>query len=830
MTNAEPNFTFVGLLGFIGFPLYFFIWKYIFPQPYENLTLRCFCAFLFLPWVLHDFLIKKFPQAFTTYFLLSCFFVMPFFFSFMMLKNMCSPVWVMSTLAGLFLLIILIHDWLIICLMSFFGFIFANLFIKITDGQVLYNHFKSEYIPVYLFALSGGIICSYRKQIANTIKMSFMQSLAGSIAHEMRNPLSSIINAMSVLRTFIPEKPSKNSLDNSFLLTRSNLLHMHKTLEESTLTIQRGNKIIDSILTSMKGERINLSELRKVSALEIIQTTLSSYGFQEINDRNYIFIKNEENFHFFGDKDLFVYVLFNLLKNSLHYKSKSNFQIDITLESTDIENTIRFKDNGAGIPRSHINKIFDSFYTSGKSGGTGLGLHFCKQVIESIEGTITCTSVEDQWTEFVITLPKYDSLVVKELQKEVLKNKTILLVDDLTVCRMTAKKYLAQWQCQVDEAFDGQHALEMMSKKKYDLVLMDIEMPILNGDVAAYKIRSGTDVNKITAFTYENVPIIALSTLPAETLKNIVLQSGMNDFLEKPIGKDNLIELFDTYFFNENNLKNESHQYLIKDCKVLVVDDNDTNRNLLSLSLKHAGAVVLQAANGQEAIHLLEANELDIVLMDLEMPILNGFDAARMIREGKCFKRFSKYQTIPLIALTGNTDRETILSVQQVGMNDHIGKPAVPEHIISKIIKWLSDAPKNIAFEPTLNLPQDQTTWQDVERAPLVNQDVINNLKEFDVLTVQNIFKTFIEDTQEKIDNLVAIEKAMNLSEASQVSHILKGSCGNMGAYKLYLAAKHVNDHARYNTWPDQKEWVNELQTIYAETKIAFEAYLSNKH
>jgi two-component system CAI-1 autoinducer sensor kinase/phosphatase CqsS len=815
----------MGLLGGIGYPLYYITWRYLFPQGYENLTLRLAMAVLLVPWIAHNHLPNKMRIFFPAYFFISSFVVVPFFFSFMTLKNQCSVVWLMTCIVGLFLLIMLVYNWVVICLMTIFGFLLAYVVIFVVDGSVSFSGFQSEYIPVYMFAVLGGIISNHQKQVANNLKISLMHSLGGSIAHEMRNPLSSIIHALGALRTFLPEKPPRDSIATTFPLSRASLLKLHETLEESTVNIQRGNKIIDSILSNMKGEQINLASLKRIGALDLVKTTLASYGFQDSSDRELIVIHNEQDFEFFADKDLCVYVLFNLLKNALYYKAGADFKIDIRIQVGQEHNLIKFKDNGVGIPANKLSKIFDSFYTAGKSGGTGLGLNFCRRVIESIGGSITCDSIEKKWTEFTIALPKYDSLIVKNLQKEILKDKQILLVDDLDVCRITAKKYLNEWHCKVEEAINGQQAIEKMCQKKYDLVLMDIEMPVLNGDQACMMIRNAPDIDKKISSHYEQIPIVAISTFPAETLRNIILQSGMSGFMEKPLSKIKVSELLDHYFFSEHIPKIHHKDSEMKGKRILLVDDNEMNRRLISIHLEYVGASVVQAKHGQEAIACLEQQDADIVLMDLEMPILDGLQATRLIREGQCFQRFKDYKMLPIIALTGNNDTDTLTAIADAGMNDHMSKPATGEQIIEIINTYLVTQQKRSVIKE----PEPQHSWQDIEQASLLNIAVLNSLLEFDLLMVQDIFRSFLQNTTEYLQALSEAKKNMDIKAVSQISHALKGSAGNFGAYKLYLAAAWINDHARYNRWPSREEWLKDALEIFAQTNIALDVYIAER-
>ncbi len=692
LEHAKPNITIIGLLCVVGFPLYYIVWKYIFPQPYETILLRLSISVLGMPWLFYNYLSAKAKKIFPYYFLVTSFFMMPFFFNYMMLKNEWSIVWAMSNMAGLFLLIILIYNWVLVTLMTLGGFLLAYLVVLFTDGRVQYTYFQIEYIPIFLFAIVGSIICNHKRQMASQTKISLLHSLSGSIAHEMRNPLNSIINAVGSLQSILPEKPGKpekDLCDLRYELSRSGLISLHNVIEESSETVIRANKIIDSILADMQGKSLDLKTFKRITAKESIQSAISSFSYDAPEDRKLVKNLAQNDFDFFGDKDLFTYVLFNLIKNALYYKAKPDFTLEIATETGPTGNTIRVRDTGPGIPASKLERIFDDFYTSGKKGGIGLGLSFCKRVLHSFGGSIACKSTKDEGTEFILHFPLYNSKVAEKLKKEVLQTKNILVADNSQSNRLTAEKYLKEWYCKTMHAENGTQALSMLTRQSFDMILMDLEMPVMTGDETAKRIRMGKHDNPSLAARYKEVPIIGVSSLSESAAKSRILSSGMNDFISKPLKKENILALFEKYFFSETQHVIYSTDLILDKIDVLVVDDNLTSRRFISFILERMGARVTQAENGKQAIQCMEKNDCDIVFMDMEMPVMNGVNATQMIREGKCFKRFTKYREIPIIALTGNTDDEHITLAKQSGMNDHLGKPVGKEDLAKVLSIWL---------------------------------------------------------------------------------------------------------------------------------------------
>ena len=217
----------------------------------------------------------------------------------------------------------------------------------------------------------------------NIAKIDQLKSLAFSIAHETRNPLSAIKGCC------------ENVQDNL-----NQALEFLKLMETSSL---RGLMIIDMILTNVQDEKLDKSNFIDLSISNIINLALKEYAFESDEERNLVNIKDiaDNNFIFKGDETMAIVVLFNLLKNALYYQAK----IDIWLEKTANHNLLHFKDYGVGIENDKIDQIFDSFFTSDKKGGTGLGLPFCQRIMRAFGGDISCESVKGQYSKFTLKFP-----------------------------------------------------------------------------------------------------------------------------------------------------------------------------------------------------------------------------------------------------------------------------------------------------------------------------------------------------------------------------------------------------------------------------------------
>lgn len=211
------------------------------------------------------------------------------------------------------------------------------------------------------------------------IKIDNLKSLAGSIAHETRNPLASIQQGCDIARTCLHEA-----------------LELIELISTSS---KRGLMISDMILANIRDDKIDKDKFVDLSIAEVVNLAIKEFAFESDRERNLVNVNLHEDFVFKGDETMAVFVIINLLKNSLYYKAK----IDIWVEKSAKGNFLHFKDYGVGIAADKLEDIFDDFFTSDKKGGTGLGLPYCKRIMKAFGGDIVCESVQGEFTEFVLS-------------------------------------------------------------------------------------------------------------------------------------------------------------------------------------------------------------------------------------------------------------------------------------------------------------------------------------------------------------------------------------------------------------------------------------------
>ncbi len=401
-------------------------------------------------------------------------------------------------------------------------------------------------------------------------------------------------------------------------------------------------------------------------------------------------------------------VLINLANNAIKFTEAGEVIISAEVaESDDISLTIKFvvSDSGIGLTGEQIARLFESFSqadgsTARKYGGTGLGLAICRKLTELMGGRIWVESTPGRGSSFIFTVVCGRTLQKKSRRMAFvpdLRSTKTLIVDDSKIAREILFNALRSFDFDVTAVASGQEAIAELKKsaddKPYELVLIDWKMPGMNGIETIRAIKTGTRPESLPRF-------IMITAYGREELLRDAEETGINGFLIKPVSNS---ILFDTIIgvlgheaprdlrkhkpgaFSSDSLKP------IRGAEILVVEDNDINQQIAKELLEGAGFVVTVAGNGREGMEAVFHHGYDLVLMDIQMPEMDGIEATRRIRvSGK-----KGASTLPIIAMTANAmagDKERSL---EVGMDDHIAKPIDPDELFSTLLRWIRSSTGN---------------------------------------------------------------------------------------------------------------------------------------
>ncbi len=672
---AEPNLTLVGWMGFIGFPLYYFVWDFMFPQSYENLPLRLFCSALFFGIIFRNRLSSSWRKYVHVYYQITITTCLPFFFFYMLLMNDWSNVWVMSFMSAIFLHILLVHVTRVMFAQTFAGIGLATFFAWIAKGFHLDITMDWTHVPIFLFIYVFGNMFYFRNQVEHEAKVSLAKSFGAGIAHEMRNPLSGLCTSIDVIQSVLPNKKAMGEKD-QYVMSGEDVTLLREVSEDAMNIIHSGNETIDLLLTSIDENRVSRSSFKRYSAQSVVEKAIESFSYKRSTDRFAISFDARSEFDFLGSDTLLKYVMYNLFKNAFHHRSSDEFHIHVSMQSNDTANQIVVTDNGSGIAPDVIRHIFQDFYTTGKSGSYGLGLPFCKKVMRSFGGNIKCISQPREWSQFTLTFPPITSDTVTEIKDELTKMKSILLVSnqDIIVQKMADISRFMGFDVTVLDV------KSVFKKKEYefefDLIFVDVEsLDVLENQLDR--------IESLLSFTEARV-VYLFEHKPAQRAK----KAGHD-----PIWVETQAWLLNTKATIERLLYDSTYisstlpsAPLDKSIKrtIMVVDDNESLRKFTAMLLEKQGFEVVQKEDGQQALDTLEKENIDLILMDIEMPIMDGVEASRRIRNSE-----KPYASVPIIAHTGDSSPVTLDKIGSSGMSDFIVKPADKNRLFDKIANWI---------------------------------------------------------------------------------------------------------------------------------------------
>lgn len=400
------------IVAVVGFPLYYYIWNDLFPQPYENLPLRLIGSTIFVPLLFHGRWPASVKRYLPHYWYAALLFALPFFFTFMLLKNGGVEVWSESALIAVFAMVLLL-DWLML-LLSFaigVGLALIAYWSTTTDYQLGAPFFA--HLWIMSFAVVIGAIANYHSARRSEQERAVLET-AASVAHELRTPLLAIRAGAAGLGRFLPlllagYEAARRGTPEMPRIRLAHLSSMRGVLERIDQEVLLSNSMIDMLLVNARGVGAHVRQAQRCSVAGCVRSALTRYPFQA-RERERIRCELEDDFEIEGSETLFVHVLFNLIKNALRsQRSIDGATISIRLSRTATENRLRFHDNGTGIDPEVLPHIFTRFYTRASlddvSAGAGIGLAFCRDVMHAIGGAIDCSSRKNEYTEFVLRFP-----------------------------------------------------------------------------------------------------------------------------------------------------------------------------------------------------------------------------------------------------------------------------------------------------------------------------------------------------------------------------------------------------------------------------------------
>ncbi len=507
---------------------------------------------------------------------------------------------------------------------------------------------------------------------ANLAKSTFLTSMS----HDIRTPMNAIIGMTTLASKHL-----------------NNPEYVRNCLGKVTLASDHLLTLINDVLDINKIESGNLSLNPNVFSLADSIMNLANIGRNQLNEKNHHFeirIHNMKQEYLFADELRINQVFINLLSNAVKY-TPANGRITIDVKQEPIpgdREKIRLvyviEDSGIGMSQEFQTHMYDLFAMANRNtrtvSGSGVGLAICKQLIDLMEGTISCESEVGRGTKFTVTL---DLTVADRVADQlILPPMKLLLVDDDEIFLATASDTLRELGLSPDCVNSGVKAVETVTKKHregkdYPLIIIDWLMPDMDGLETTRRIRSqvGPDVS-----------IIVVSAYAPEDIREAALAAGANGFINKPFFRSSAYQSISEIMGLDLPVAEEtpdSHRK-VRGMRVLIAEDNDLNWEIIRELLGMYGVEADRAEHGGICLEMLESSKpgnYHGVLMDIQMPVMNGYDAAMAIRR---LER-SDLRNLPIIAMTADAYTEDVLRCAQSGMNGHIPKPIDMEKLLEAL-------------------------------------------------------------------------------------------------------------------------------------------------
>ena len=404
---------YICLVAMNGFLIYYYVWVYVLPQLYENLVLRLIGSFIFLPLILSHKWKEKYVKYLPLVWHLVILYALPFFFTYMMLKNNGNSVWLASTVVAL-LVMIMGLNWRMLVIHLSVGVPLAIFSYICTTPESALATQSVIYIPIFAFAFAIGIASNYASLMLAVGQERAMVATGNCIAQEVRTPLLIIGNNTSGLVKYLPSLTIGYdfALRNNCPMPKIRRMHIssiQSSLERVATDVAYSNVVIDILIFSINKENLKNRAMERCSMWMCINHAMSVFPFSD-DDRAKLRPLAGDDFVFKGNESLMVNILFNLIRHALrNMASTTDAVLNITMIPGVEENRLVFRNTGRGVPMELVAHVFDRFYAFAEDKdnivGSGVGLAFCKDVMVLFAGRIHCKSRFGEFTEFSLFFP-----------------------------------------------------------------------------------------------------------------------------------------------------------------------------------------------------------------------------------------------------------------------------------------------------------------------------------------------------------------------------------------------------------------------------------------
>jgi len=616
-------------------------------------------------------------------------------------------------------------------------------------------------------------------EAATRAKSDFLANMS----HEIRTPMNAIIGMSHLaLKTGLDDRQRgyvrKIQQSGQHLLGIINDILDFSKVEAGKLTIESIDFDLERVLENVSDL---ITEKASAKGLELI--------FQ---------IDPAVDMHPRGDPLRLGQILINFCNNAVKFTERGEIVVTARVqEAGDKGQLVRFsvRDTGIGLSQEQMGRLFQAFEqadasTTRQHGGTGLGLAISKRLAQLMGGDVGVTSHVGEGSTFWCTayLAKGEGKT-RQVMTPDLRGRRVLVIDDNAQAREVLSGMLQNLTFHVDEAPSGPEGIELARQaadrgEPYDAAFVDWQMPGMDG------VETG---RRILALPNLSPPhLVMVTAYGREEVMRQAEAASFESILIKPVTPSMLFDSVAQVLSIGTGADTQAHADTpaelnlesIRGARVLLVEDNELNREVAKGLLEEAPITVIAAENGEEAIRMLNESRYDIILMDMQMPVMDGLTATRLIRQEPQFK------DLPIVAMTANamaSDREKCL---EAGMNDHLAKPIDPDQLFEALRRWIPARPAapNAAVAPVITANKPPGDSGPLEIPGIDTQTALKRTGGNRQRYV-SLLRRFAESQAGATGQIRAALEAQDSATAQRIAHSLKGSAANLGANALSAAA-----------------------------------------
>ncbi len=595
-----------------------------------------------------------------------------------------------------------------------------------------------------------------------------------NMSHEIRTPMNGVLGMLDMLRHTELSAKQQDYVSIAFSSSESLLTVINDILDFSK--IEAGKVTLESVPFDLRATVEDVATLFSAAAAD--------KGVEVV-----CFVPPEVPTGVRGDPTRLRQILSNVIGNAVKFTEAGEVVVRVSNlaeppnapgQNEQVALRIEITDTGIGMSPDAVNRLFEPFAQADSSmtrrfGGTGLGLAIARQLVELMGGSFTVHSVEGQGTTFGfdLTLPRQPEAEDHLLSVESLAGARALVVDDLEINRLVLEHYLRDWDLELATAQDGLEAWQMLQAayaagEPFQIVLLDMQMPRMDGGTLTAKIRADP--------RFEAVKLVCVSSvgLPEGRTRDWGFDLAMTKPVRQSVVHDVLMQLAgQSDAERQEPVRTPGGNQDIAGMRVLLAEDNAVNRNVAVGMLELLGVEVDVAPDGQQALERLAGSHFDLVLMDCQMPVLDGFAATRRIRAGS-----GPDPDVTIVAMTANAmagDRERCI---EAGMNDYISKPFTLDQLAAVFARWAAPTETREPLE-----------HHNSDGIGVINEATLNDLRLIMGDQLDELLAVFEVESGDLVSKMETAVEDNDSAALKRAAHSLKSSAAVFGAAELSAGA-----------------------------------------